>query len=561
MEKTIGATLLARAEKLFKDGQIVEVARGTKPFARFHTLSHSIRFMVPYDLRYARCDCATPSPCIHVPLAVMAFRLLSSDQVAGTVVTAPNPMPINNALIAEIEKALNQLAAFGIAQINPVLMGELKRASETCANEELVWPAEILQEVVLEIERYQGHDARYSAEHIVCLIAELLIRFDTIKAATGAIPVEFVKGLKSDKPTDVASTRLVGLGCGGSVSRFGSSLVAYMQDVNSGNLVTLKKDFVEKSDDEWRSLYSLSEKPALKALGLGALGKGQILTKGGKMTPTRVYMPGRCQFTFNHQSYQWELLRPPLAVDSFAELRAIINANFPSYVAPRYSGRDFYVCAVNGVEHPRFNEMDQTIEALLIDRHDEHAQLIFPYYSVSAHGCRTLLYHLKRAPQSVKFVAGHVQAGRHGLVITPVAVIFEEGDKRTMIQPWVDRWVATDASGESLDFPFAHSQPRTVDPLHEYLARLLEELGSLMTAGFERVDTKKIAQWKQFAEESDSLGFSAITAAVFELSEALAEKPSKIDWDPHYAASTAIDLAVIVLVAQNESIEGAERFF
>ena len=161
----------------------------------------------------------------------------------------------------------------------------------------------------------------------------------------------------------------------------------------------------------------------------------------------------------------------------------------------------------------------------------------------------------------MKFVAGHVHAGKHGLVIAPVAVIFEEGDKRTMIQPWVDRWVATDPSGESLGFPSAQSHAQTVDLLQEYLARLLDELGSLLTAGFERVDAKTIAQWKHFAEESDSLGFSAITAAVFKLSQALAEKPSKIDWDPHHAAYTAVDLAVILLVAQTEAIEGSERSF
>lgn len=554
MEKTVGAALMTRAKRLYSEGQIAELVRGTKPFVRFHTLSHSIRFMVPFDLRYARCDCADRYPCFHVPLAVMAFRLLKDNQIAGTVCTAQHVEAPQTELFQSIENTLRKTAAAGISALT--MPGEIKRAIQACQEKELIWPAEILAELILEIERYQERDARYSSAHVVELIAETLIRFDAIRNNTGAIPVELIRGLKTDKASDITSTRLVGLGCGGTISRFGSSLTAYMQDVYSGNLITMRKDFIEKPDEDWRDLHVLAEKPALRALGLGQVGKGQILTKGGKLTPAREYQVGRAQFTFNHQSYQWELLRPPLAVDSFSELRAVAGSRFPSYVSPRYSGRNFYVCAVKEASRAAFNEREQVVEAVLSDREGEHAELIFPYVSIAAQGCGVLLRHLQEIPHQARFVAGHVRPGRRGLSFVPVALIFDDGNKRSMVQPWVDRMTAP--GGAASLSQQAQGEMRHLDALEEFLARSIEELGSLFTLGFERLDSRSISIWQELSSEADSLGFAAIASAIAKLSDKLAEKPHQLNWNAAEAAGMAINLAVFILVAQQELVRAFE---
>jgi hypothetical protein len=555
LETMVGSANITKAQRLFSEGQIVELAVGLKPFARFHTLSHSIRFLVPFDLRYTRCDCAEPQPCFHIPLAVLAFRALPENRIASTFSTAPRPAGVQNlALFNEITDALQKLIAVGISQINPALLGGFKRMIERCENEELIWSTEILSEIVMEIERHREHDARYSGAHAVSLIAESFIRIDAMKADTGVIPFEWIKGLKSDRATEFTSTRLVGLGCGGTISRFGSSLVAYMQDIYSGTLITMQKDFVEKRGEERRTLWTLADKPILRnpPIGLGQVGKGQILTKGGKLTAARVYEQGRANLSFNYQSYQWEQLRPPLSVESFAELRAVVGSRFPSYVGPRYAGGNFYVCAVQGATRVRFNDMDQSIEAILIDRYSEQAQMIFPYFSACAQGSDLLLQTLKREPDNVRFVSGHVRAGRHGLQLRPVAVVFDDGTKRTMIQPWVDRLSAADQ--KSVWQPAQLTPPRDSDPLHEFIDRMIEELGSLLTIGLERVDSRTALLWSNLAKESESLGFSFIASAISRLAVSLSEKASSLDWKSDEATRHCVTTAVLLVIAQAEAV-------
>ncbi len=67
---------LARARGEFQQGLLVELVRGAKPSARFHVPPHTVRFLVPGDIRYTHCDCAEQAPCRHVPPAVWAFRML-----------------------------------------------------------------------------------------------------------------------------------------------------------------------------------------------------------------------------------------------------------------------------------------------------------------------------------------------------------------------------------------------------------------------------------------------------------------------------------------------------
>lgn len=61
---------------------------------------------------------------------------------------------------------------------------------------------------------------------------------------------------------------------------------------------------------------------------MATIAKGQLTIQGGKLTSSRAYDPARAKISFKPQHYQWEKLRPPVCVDSFAELRAVLNARF-----------------------------------------------------------------------------------------------------------------------------------------------------------------------------------------------------------------------------------------
>ena len=76
LAKYFKPAILNQALRQFQNGLLIEVLRGSKPTARFHDLGCTLRFQVPGDVRYVHCDCAAEPPCVHVPLAIWAFRRL-----------------------------------------------------------------------------------------------------------------------------------------------------------------------------------------------------------------------------------------------------------------------------------------------------------------------------------------------------------------------------------------------------------------------------------------------------------------------------------------------------
>src|SRR5262245_9182920 len=68
--------MLEQAQLLRRRGLVIELRRGSNedpvPSAVLPTCT--VRFLVPCDLAYARCDCELGQRCAHVALAVWAFR-------------------------------------------------------------------------------------------------------------------------------------------------------------------------------------------------------------------------------------------------------------------------------------------------------------------------------------------------------------------------------------------------------------------------------------------------------------------------------------------------------
>jgi hypothetical protein len=124
---------LTRTRKLFAEGHVVELVRSSKPTALFHTLSITLRFLVPGDVRYTHCDCEEEAPCRHVPLAVWAFRLLEADKPGGIVSTRQIVWPVPGQLLDEIERSLQDLAEAGLAGASQAQIDRFRRLEATPA--------------------------------------------------------------------------------------------------------------------------------------------------------------------------------------------------------------------------------------------------------------------------------------------------------------------------------------------------------------------------------------------------------------------------------------------
>jgi hypothetical protein len=544
---------LARARRRFDEGELVELVRSAKPAAHLHTLSCSLRFLVPGDPRYTHCDCAEPAPCSHVPLVVWAFRLLDPGQASGLISTRPISLPVPLPLLDDLEAALVEFAGAGVAGSGQALLDRLRRLESRCRSECLVWPAEILAELVRQCEAYASHDARFAPPRVAELAGELCARSDAIRHDTGAVPQLFVRGSSADQATEVGSARLIGLGCGARLRRGGVELAAYLQDGDSGMVVAVCRDFSDppkEAPEPPKEFWRLAQMPVVKGTSLAALGTGQLLMKGGRRTPDRRFLPGRAPASFNPQAYAWETLRQPLLAESFAELQARLALLPPAALRPRRIGEDLHVCPVAAVEGAIFSPAEQVIIANLRDPEDGTAILLHPYTGRGAGGTEALLARLGTQPEALRFVAGQVRAGGAGLIIHPVALIFQEGAHRTMLQPWIDR-----GEGAADLASLSAGLPAPGDPIAAYPGELIQALGELLLLGLQRADDRARRHWQDLHRRGAALGFARLMDPVAKLAEALELKRHTLTWNWRPAAVALLETAVLAALA-HEAVTG-----
>ncbi len=205
---------LAKHREQFHQGLLVELVRSTKPSARFHVPPHTVRFLVPGDLRYTHCDCAEDAPCRHVPLAVWAFRMLEPSKASGLLSTQQVSLPIPTAILDELEELLLEWIEQGTSALPRTWVDRLARLSAKCVSEDFAWPAAVLDDLAHQLDRYLARDALFDPIVVVDLIGELAIRADAIRSDTKAVPQLLIRGTKADRPVEIGSVRYLGLGCG-----------------------------------------------------------------------------------------------------------------------------------------------------------------------------------------------------------------------------------------------------------------------------------------------------------------------------------------------------------
>lgn len=544
---------LTAFRKQFDSGLVVELVRSLRPTARIHSLGCTVRFMVQDDIRYTHCDCEEEAPCSHVPLAVWAFRLLEDDKISGIIETHREPLPVPEGIITDLHKTLYDLMETGITGASAAVMSRLQRLQKQCDEEGLIWPAEIIGEIMQEYERYTQHDSLFSPTHVAQLIGELLIRLQTIRSQTGAIPDLFVRGSQNDRETKIGTTRLIGLGCGVTVMKGGVRLSAYLQDSDSGTVVVMQKGFTDPptdSDKSPKDFHTLSRTTVTKGTSLGSIGAKQLLVKGGKRSASYVYSPGRSQVGINPQSFTWDALHAPVLADDFNEIMARTIAQPPATLRPRRPGEDFYVCAIKGVDVVRFDSATQSVQAIVVDAAQNYALISHPFTSRGAEGVENLLWWLNNHPNDLIYVSGKFKPGHLGLEIAPVALIFEVEGQRQMVQPWVD----TVESDRSYQFTPQQSQVRLMTTATNYYPTLVvEAIGELLLTGLTRADETIIRQWETLLEQGHGLGFTRFVAPIAELTELLVKKRSTIDWEWAQAAKLMLKIITLARFAQEQN--------
>lgn len=545
LAKHLKPAALTLARTQFEKGLLVELVRSHKPTARFHDLACTLRFQVRGDVRYVYCDCAEQPPCAHVPLAVWAFRRLPADRDAGIVSTQERALPVPTDILDHIDAVLLEGAEAGLAAAGSAWRDRLSRLEAECRAAGLIWPAEVVAGIVHLYEQHASHDARFDPDEFARLVGELLMRADAIRRDTGAAPQLLVRGTANDHWTDLASARFIGLGCGVRPGRKSAAVVAYLQDANSGSVVAVSREFSDPDEPAApKPFWQLAATHAIKDASFTHLGSGQLITGGGRRATDHHLVLGRAKAAVSPQNFGWDSLRPPVLADGFAEVRARLAALPPAALRPRRVAEDFHVCAVTGVEAVGFRPDIQCVVAMVHDAKGGRAVLRHPYTSRGAEGAERLLARLTSAPDGIRFVAGPMRLTAEGVLIEPVAVVWE-GSTRVALQPWVDRLDANQTAA-----PRETGAAQLLDPVEEWTRELLNRVGALFVTGLRRADAGVSRQWQELDRRAGQLGLARFGAAVGAVSSGLAEKVASANWQPRPTAAALLKLAVLARAAQ-----------
>ncbi|MBS0659094.1 MAG: hypothetical protein JSR82_12705 [Verrucomicrobia bacterium] len=494
-----------RAAALLEQGVLAELLRTAKPSARFHAPGHTVRYTVPGDARYAVCSCADPAPCVHAVLGVHVFRKLAPDLNAGLISLGPLDADIPPTVLAAADACLDDLLTDGLAAGSGSWRDRLRRVAAECAGSGLRWPAQLLEELALDFDRYQAGDASFDPADFVRRTGELLLRVEAIRAGRAPVPQAFIRGLRTDRDSDLGSSRLVGLGAGVRQERKSTTLSVVLQDLGSGNLLTLERTFAEEEPAARKPFHVLSQASAARDASLQQVARGQIVLQGGKRTAAGRLSIGRARSAVNLQSFEWNRLTAPVLAEDFGEVGARLQLLPPAPFRPRRAAVDFHVCPLAAVREAHFDPARNLVVAELADLGGATAWLEHPWSERGRGGAEALLRSLRDDPP--RFISGWFSR-RHGdLLVQPAAFVAERDGARQPVLPWIEPPGAV--SDREVEASITPLQTRRA--WYAAAAHLLEHL---LLSGSRRLDSTGWPGWRQVALELESSGLHRGAALV-----------------------------------------------
>ena len=192
--------------------------------------------------------------------------------------------------------------------------------------------------------------------------------------------------------------------------------------------------------------------------------------------------------------------------------------------------------------------VQQSVVALLRDREGGTAVLTHPYTSRGREGAELLLDRLRAHGETLRFVAGRVEAGGQGLRIAPVSLVFEEGRSRRMLQPWLDRWDAS-LGTEPAPEPAAPAETVLSDPAAGYFSLLLERAAEDWLIGLRRGEQGALSAWRELRQRGAGRGYHRLVEPVERLVEALEQKRHTLAWDGRRAAAALLSVTAAAALA------------
>ena len=496
IQKAIGKRI-ERARLLLKKGVLVTVEPGAVPTAKLPACT--VRFLVPRDVAYARCDCAEQGGCEHQAIAIWAFRQ------AGPI-TAPTVVSLGGTSAARSFDDLD--AAVGLARdvLAAGVAGSLPSANRfaqirTRAEDgKMIWIASALEELEQTLDGYRARSALYSSAKVLTLLTEIEARSRAARAE-GELPMRYVLGEDEAPETLLDHVRLVGLGArlrADGRSRFAE---VYLADPDTATVLVLAKRWDFKEKEPLDEGPSLARRSVASKLSLQQVAQGQVVSKAVRRRANRsmeLATSRSTQTSVTPQRGEWGSLPSPILVRDMEAHLAALRARPPAALRPRVLAEDVHVVAVKEVHDLAYLTAEQMIVAALIDEAGHRFTATVAHRSVAPHAVDAAATALRGA---VRFVAGQLQRGKFGIALEISAIAGE-----TVVVPDISGPVAGDTT-----LPRHDVRART-DVVGETLRTVFASLEEAVHVGAKSLDEHALRRLLGAAVSAEEVGLRALAA-------------------------------------------------
>ncbi len=440
LEALVGKRLFRRAQTIARGGIVVEIEAGATPLAKLPTCT--VRFHVPRDLAYARCDCQATIACEHVVIASWAFR--RADE---TNTTAPAAIELGtqrtDAASAGLGDALTlaeHVIVEGIAHIGEGAHARFARARLALEQDGALWPNTILEDLERTIEAYRNRSARFRTADATMLLASLAARARAADQG-GQLPRRYILGSDEAPETALDHVRLVSLGARIDADDRAREASVYLLDPDTGIVLVLSRRFEFAPDKDPEEGPDLAKRAIAGRFTIEAVARGQLVTRAAKRRANHALTlsASRAGLTSVAPSAgDWDSMRSSILVRDFGKLAEDLHARPPRLLAPRILASQMRVLALEqeAVQRVAYRPGEQEIFAELADTEGATVHLVRRHVRSAPHALDAIAKALADGP---RFIAGDVRLGATGIEIDPTAIVTDrivvpdiEKEKRTV---------------------------------------------------------------------------------------------------------------------------------
>lgn len=488
--------LQAQAQALVADGLLAQVGvtNDIAVVRLHHPVAVTVRFLAGNDLRYVRCTCADPDPCVHVALAVEAARGAPFGETGLRQLPDDGWKP-DEALLTRIVAQIDALLQAGVEAGGSALRAGWQRLGAQLQQAEMPHLAALVDELVQEQERHASRSVQFDPTRLVRLLGELLARAESFRGGFAErIPDRLVAG-SAAREVEVSRAKLIGLGCQVVEGAGWREVIAHVVDARSGAPMRVRK----RVEDDASSPAELARR-LVGSVSLAHWGGGQVLVQGGRRDGWGNFLPGRRRATPMPAPALGEL-SPPYLADSLAAL-AEQQTRLPAILDDRAAGTGLAVVRCTRIVDFGFDPVTAAFVASLEDCDGALARLQLPTAGAGSDGASALAAWCDVVGADVLdecFVAGVWRWGGGGVTVEPTLVSAGNRSLQPQIADAVPGWnvPTSDATKRPLTSPAA------------LLSALDELLGIALLAGLDRLE-RDPRTFDEFTRRARDVGSSLI---------------------------------------------------